>query len=121
MHRLDPQEAQRVGRALDRYNETSHGDVVSVKGAGGEKRLRIGDLRLFFKESPDQIDVLAVLPRDKAYRVREGTETRTADVAFASIPIDDEPDDDDFDGGLTEARAETPIPHEEVRRRLLGD
>jgi hypothetical protein len=36
------------------------------------------------------------------------------------IPIDDEPEDDDFDGGLTEARAETPIPHEEVRLRLLG-
>jgi hypothetical protein len=38
-----------------------------------------------------------------------------------SAPLDDEPDDDDFDGGLTEARGQTPIPHEEVRRRLLDD
>jgi hypothetical protein len=38
-----------------------------------------------------------------------------------SAPLDDEPDDDDLDGGLTEARGETPIPHEDVRRRLLGD
>ena len=38
-----------------------------------------------------------------------------------SAPLDDEPDHDDFDGGLTAARAESPIPHEEVRRRLLDD
>jgi hypothetical protein len=37
-----------------------------------------------------------------------------------NAPIDDEPDDDDFDGGLTEALAETElIPHEEVKRRYL--
>jgi hypothetical protein len=39
-----------------------------------------------------------------------------------SAPIDDEPDDDDFDGGLTEARQEAEnglgISHDEVKRRL---
>lgn len=37
-----------------------------------------------------------------------------------NAPPDDEPDDDDFDGGLTEARAELAagltVPHEEVKR-----
>jgi hypothetical protein len=33
-----------------------------------------------------------------------------------SAPYDDETDDDDFDGGLTEARSEKSISHEEARR-----
>lgn len=41
--------------------------------------------------------------------------------AVEAAPIDDEPDDDDFDGGLTEARSEESIEHEEVRRRVLGE
>jgi predicted transcriptional regulator len=42
-------------------------------------------------------------------------------VSLEEAPLDDEPDDDDFDGGLTEARADAEagrvIPHEEVKRR----
>lgn len=42
---------------------------------------------------------------------------------LAEAPIDDEPDDDDFDGGLSEARAQARrgrlVDHEEVKR-LLG-
>lgn len=41
---------------------------------------------------------------------------------LSSAPVDDEADDDDFDGGLTEARREADesqeISHEEVKRRL---
>jgi hypothetical protein len=41
-------------------------------------------------------------------------------VLLENAPADDEPEDDDFDGGLTEALAETElIPHEEVKRRYL--
>jgi len=41
-------------------------------------------------------------------------------VLLENAPIDDEPDDDDFDGGLTEALQETElISHEEVKRRYL--
>ena len=40
--------------------------------------------------------------------------------ALDAAPYDDEPDDDDFDGGLTEARSEESISHEEARRRVLG-
>ena len=41
--------------------------------------------------------------------------------AIESAPLDDEPDDDDFDGGLTEARSEESISHEEARRQVLGE
>ena len=43
-------------------------------------------------------------------------------ILLAGAPIDDEPDEDDFDGGLTEARNQVvsgeSFSHEEVRRRL---
>ncbi|HEV7428297.1 MAG TPA: hypothetical protein VGQ46_18220 [Thermoanaerobaculia bacterium] len=57
-----------------------------------------------------------------AVRVLKGLELVPDDltVLLENAPIDDEPDDDDFDGGLTEALAETElIPHEEVKRRYL--
>jgi hypothetical protein len=44
-------------------------------------------------------------------------------VLLENAPIDDEPfDEDDLDGGLTEAFEDTQlIPHEEVMRRYLQD
>ncbi len=39
-------------------------------------------------------------------------------VLLENAPLDDEPDDDDFDGGLTEARSEKAISHDELLRRL---
>lgn len=51
--------------------------------------------------------------------------TATADPVLRSLalaPPDDEPDDDDFDGGLTEAREEAArgewISHEDLKREL---
>jgi hypothetical protein len=41
-------------------------------------------------------------------------------IRLAGAPVDDEPDDDDFDGGLTEALAETEfLSHDEVVRRFV--
>ena len=57
-----------------------------------------------------------------AVRALKGLESPPDDLAalLANAPADDEPDDDDFDGGLTEALAETElIPHDEVKRRYL--
>jgi hypothetical protein len=60
-----------------------------------------------------------------AQRVLEALRATTDPMlrALAEAPIDDEPDDDDFDGGLTEALAEVragqTIDHEEVKR-LIG-
>lgn len=48
--------------------------------------------------------------------------TATPAYSLAEAPPDDEPDDDDFDGGLTEARAEADsgrgISTEELEREL---
>ena len=44
-------------------------------GKEDQKRLRIGKFRLIFVEQEDVLEVLAVLPRDKAYRTREPLES----------------------------------------------
>lgn len=51
-----------------------------------------------------------------ALRLGENVVERALDEA----PEDEEPDLDDSDGGLSEARREPSISHEEARRRLLG-
>jgi hypothetical protein len=38
-------------------------------------------------------------------------------ILLAAAPWDDEPDDDDLDGGLTEARSGETISHKELMRR----
>jgi hypothetical protein len=47
--------------------------------------------------------------------------TAAPHVPLEGAPLDTEPDDDDFDGGLTEARADAEagrvVSHEEVKRR----
>jgi len=70
-------------------------------------------------------DLIDQLPDERlttVVRVLKGLEALPDDltVLLDNAPVDDEPDDDDFDGGLTEALAETElIPHEEVKRRYL--
>jgi hypothetical protein len=60
-----------------------------------------------------------------AVRILKGLELApgSLEILLANAPPDDEPDDDDFDGGLTEAwnqaRTGQTIPHEEVKW-LLG-
>jgi hypothetical protein len=48
-------------------------------------------------------------------------ETASPHISLDAAPFDDEPDDDDFDGGLSEARADAEsgrvASHEEVKRR----
>ncbi len=48
-------------------------------------------------------------------------ETASPHIPLDGAPFDDEPDDDDFDGGLAEARADAEagrfVSHEEVKRR----
>lgn len=52
----------------------------------------------------------------KALRSGEDVVERALDDA----PVDEESDLDDSDGGLSEARRERSVSHEEARRRLLG-
>lgn len=67
------------------------------------------------------------LPEDDlgtAARVLEGLRATSDPVKLAldNAPLDDEPDDDDLDGGLTEARADAKagrgLTTEELRREL---
>ena len=70
MKRLDRQLRRRIRTALYRLDETSYGDVRRVKGTEDELRLRVGTVRVRFRFTEPQNDVLVlrVLPRDKAYR-----------------------------------------------------
>jgi len=69
------------------------------------------------------IDELPEEDLSTAERVLQGLRATAAPphVPPQQAPIDDEPDDDDFDGGLTAARADIEagrvVSHEEVKRR----
>lgn len=89
--RLDRQTRTRIHAAIDHFAETGHGDTKRLKGRlAGKWRLRVGDWRVLFRPSvPDNlIEILRILPRGEAYRVRE-----TAEQALLA-PFDDEPETD---------------------------
>jgi mRNA interferase RelE/StbE len=68
VRRLDIPTAMRLFRALDRLIETGSGDVKKLEGNTDELRLRVGDWRIRFTESPGGITVKRVLHRSEAYR-----------------------------------------------------
>lgn len=68
------------------------------------------------------IDELPEEDLPAAERVLQGLRsTEAPSIPLEAAPLDDEPDNDDFDGGLTAARADAEagrvVPHEEVKRR----
>ena len=69
--RLDSLTRRRIVKALDRYIETEHGDVVALTGIDPpEYRLRVGDWRIRFRRdtATATLFVLRVLHRSAAYR-----------------------------------------------------
>ena len=52
---------------LKRYAETGAGDVTALKGRPRAARLRVGDYRLIFIETADQISVRAAGDRKEIY------------------------------------------------------
>jgi len=50
-----------------RYSETGAGDVKRLVAHDGAKRLRIGDFRVIFEESSEEIFVTRIAPRSSAY------------------------------------------------------
>jgi mRNA interferase RelE/StbE len=62
--------ARRIGRSVDRYAATGHGDVRKLQGSEGLFRLRVGDYRVIFEFEDGQLVVviLHVLNRRDAYR-----------------------------------------------------
>jgi mRNA-degrading endonuclease RelE of RelBE toxin-antitoxin system len=61
--------ALNILHAIHRYAEAGTGPVKALSGEfEGMQRLRIGDYRVFFRESPDAITVQRVANRKDAYR-----------------------------------------------------
>jgi mRNA interferase RelE/StbE len=71
LRRLDPPVRERIVVALERLvaSETV-GDVRALTGVPGEFRLRVGDWRVRYAldTEAEQLLVLRVLPRGRAYR-----------------------------------------------------
>lgn len=71
LRRLDHPVAERVLAALERLvAPVPTGDVRALTGSPGEFRLRVGDWRVRYELDleAEQLQVLRVLPRSRAYR-----------------------------------------------------
>ncbi|MBI1930543.1 type II toxin-antitoxin system RelE/ParE family toxin [Candidatus Poribacteria bacterium] len=70
MARLDRRTQARIVRAVARFAETGHGDVDKVESREPERRLRVGNWRVFFifEEERRILRVLRGRPRQSAYR-----------------------------------------------------
>lgn len=67
VRRIDRETAMRILGALDRFARTGEGDAKALQGRN-ELRLRCGDYRLFFVNTPDALEVRRFLHRREAYR-----------------------------------------------------
>ena len=66
---LDKHTAMGILSALHRFAESGTGDVKALQGDAEELRLRVGDYRLFFVSTSDEvIEVRRVRHRREAYR-----------------------------------------------------
>jgi len=75
--KLDKIMRDRIRSAIERFAETGHGDVKPLLGElAGEWRLRVGEHRVIYRPYPSEqrIEIVRILPRGKAYRVRESAE-----------------------------------------------
>jgi mRNA interferase RelE/StbE len=64
--KLSPQIKDRIGKKLEAFAATGHGDVKKLKGRAGA-RLRVGDWRVIYYEEADAIVVVAVGHRREIY------------------------------------------------------
>jgi mRNA-degrading endonuclease RelE of RelBE toxin-antitoxin system len=69
---IPQQSAMQILTAIHRLAETNAGRVKTLKGLGGDKRLRVGDFRVRFTEESgedeDTLRIHAVRNRRDAYR-----------------------------------------------------
>ena len=66
---IDRETARRILTALTRYGESGEGNVKALAGEWlGFTRLRVGDYRVIFPVSPDEITVVRVRHRSDVYR-----------------------------------------------------
>jgi len=64
--KLSPQVRERIGKKLDAFAATGHGDVKKLKGQSSA-RLRVGDWRVIFYKEAETIIVVAVGHRREIY------------------------------------------------------
>ena len=64
--KLSPQIKDRIGKKLEAFAATGHGDVNKLKGRAGA-RLRVGDWRVIYYEEAETIVVVAVGHRREIY------------------------------------------------------
>lgn len=64
--KLPHQVRDRIGKKLDAFATTGHGDIKKLKGQSGA-RLRVGDWRMIFYEQGETIVVVAVGHRREIY------------------------------------------------------
>lgn len=66
---IDREAAIRILHALTQYGESGGGDLKALAGQWqGYFRLRVGDYRMVFAISPDEITIVRVRHRSEAYR-----------------------------------------------------
>ena len=85
LQRLPQRDQRRIVEAVEHFSRTSEGDVQKLTGISpSEYRLRIGDYRVRFRldKSARIVTILRVLPRDKAYKVREPEAAFTTEDAL---------------------------------------
>ena len=67
--RVIPQRiAMNILTAIHRFAESGSGNVKTLQGLEGEKRLRVGDYRVRYTEDGDAIRIHSVKNRKDAYR-----------------------------------------------------
>jgi mRNA-degrading endonuclease RelE of RelBE toxin-antitoxin system len=55
LYRLDRSTQERIKKAIHRLAETGHGDVRRVQERGGDPALRVGDWRIFFRTTTEEV------------------------------------------------------------------
>ena len=69
MNGVDRESAMRILPALTRYGESGEGNIKALSGDwDGYFRLRVGDFRVIFQTSPEEIAIVRVRHRSDVYR-----------------------------------------------------
>jgi mRNA interferase RelE/StbE len=66
---VDRESAMRILIALTRYGESGEGDIKALSGEwDGYFRLRVGDFRVIFQITPEEVVIVRVRHRSDVYR-----------------------------------------------------
>jgi mRNA interferase RelE/StbE len=118
LEQLNSQDATRIVEGIKLYAQTGHGDVKKLQGMKDVWRLRVGDWRIFFgyDRPRHMIGIESILPRGRAYRVREEL------TGFGGTEIDSErlsaEESAAIQEGYGDLTAGRVVTHREMRREF---